>query len=216
MGDRSAERILRERLATGAIDPGEYEERLGVLRQGSRGPRGPRGPRRALPVAIVVVVLAASVAAAWAIVAGPAGRSGSSCAAPTLPGTVVDVTAADMGGGMMGMGGTMMRLIARPSVVPAGVVSFRVRNVGSVAHEMVVMPLPPGGAGTRIVGPGNVVDETGSLGEASATCGAGAGEGIAPGTVGWLTLELAPGRYELLCNEPGHYASGMFAQLDVR
>jgi uncharacterized cupredoxin-like copper-binding protein len=213
MSDRSAERILQERLARGAIGPAEHEERLGVLRGGSRGPDG---PRRVLPIAVALVVLAASVALACAIVQRSADGSASSCDVPVLPGTVVEVTVGDMRGGMMGMGGSMMRLVARPSAVPGGTVSFVVQNVGSVAHELVVLPLPSGGAGSRPVRPGGTVDERGSLGEASATCHAGAGEGIVPGTVGWVSLDLAPGRYELICNEPGHYARGMFAELDVR
>jgi uncharacterized cupredoxin-like copper-binding protein len=43
----------------------------------------------------------------------------------------------------------------------------------------------------------------------------GAGGGIAPGGVGWVALTLAPGRYELLCNIPGHYAAGAYTELDV-
>ena len=50
---------------------------------------------------------------------------------------------------------------------------------------------------------------------ASNECGAGAGEGIAPGDASWVTLALKPGRYELVCNLPGHYAAGMYAELDV-
>jgi uncharacterized cupredoxin-like copper-binding protein len=30
-----------------------------------------------------------------------------------------------------------------------------------------------------------------------------------------VTLHLAPGRYELVCNEKNHYARGMFTELDV-
>jgi uncharacterized cupredoxin-like copper-binding protein len=33
--------------------------------------------------------------------------------------------------------------------------------------------------------------------------------------VGWVTLALERGRYELVCNMPGHYAAGMHAELDV-
>ena len=47
-------------------------------------------------------------------------------------------------------------------------------------------------------------------------CGAGSGEGVAPGASSWVTLTLAPGRYELVCNFPGHYAAGMYTQLTVR
>jgi hypothetical protein len=44
---------------------------------------------------------------------------------------------------------------------------------------------------------------------------AGAGEGIAPVDASWVTLALKPGRYELVCNLPGHYAAGMYGELDV-
>jgi len=30
-----------------------------------------------------------------------------------------------------------------------------------------------------------------------------------------VTMVLKPGRYEVLCNLPGHYAAGMYAELDV-
>ena len=40
-------------------------------------------------------------------------------------------------------------------------------------------------------------------------------EGIAAGSAGWVTLDLAPGRYELVCNLPGHYAAGMYTLLTV-
>jgi len=83
-------------------------------------------------------------------------------------------------------------------------------------HEVVVLPLPKGqSVGQRIVSSDNKIDETGSLGEASNTCGSGAGAGIAPGALGWTTISLPPGRYEVLCNIAGHYASGMYTELDV-
>ncbi len=48
------------------------------------------------------------------------------------------------------------------------------------------------------------------------SCGEGPGDGIAPGAESWVTLHLARGRYELICNLPFHYAMGMFTELDVR
>ena len=81
---------------------------------------------------------------------------------------------------------------------------------------MVVLPLARGQqVGDRAVGADRRVDEAGSLGEASASCAAGEGEGIEPRAVGWVTLDLAPGRYEVVCNLPGHYAAGMRQLLTV-
>ena len=113
-----------------------------------------------------------------------------------------------------GMG--MMRLLVNPSSVPAGAVSLRVTNTGAMPHEVVVLPIPTGQApGQRISGPDGKIDESGSLGEAALTCGNGDGEGIAAGATGWTTVALTPGRYELVCNIAGHYAWGMYAELDV-
>ncbi|MEV7238806.1 hypothetical protein AB0N06_34315 [Streptomyces sp. NPDC051020] len=143
---------------------------------------------------------------------------GVQCSAPALRGHSVDVTADDMGQGMMGggYGMRMMRLAAHPAVVPSGVTSLRVFNTGVLTHEVIVLPLPPGqGIGERPTGPDGKIDEAGSLGEASRSCGAGAGDGIASDAMAWTTLALQPGRYELVCNFPGHYMAGMYAELDV-
>lgn len=136
------------------------------------------------------------------------------CSSPALPGRTVYVRVGDMGMTTMMGGvaprGTHMMLRAVPARVPAGRVSFVIGNMGWRTHEMVVLPLAPGqGAGQRVPGPDGRVDEAGSLGEASASCAPGAGEGITSGAVGWVTLTLPPGRYELVCNLRNHYANGM-------
>lgn len=175
----------------------------------------------ALVVAVVGLAGASTVALAAATGAfqqtrgvAPSGR----CSTPALAGTLVDVTAIDMGGGMLqggGMGATMRVLTSRASV-PAGRVLLRVANRGSLVHELLVLPFADGQqVGEREVGSDNRVAETGSVGEASRTCGAGSGDGIDSGALGWVTLDLAPGRYELACNLAGHYAAGMYTELIV-
>ena len=93
-----------------------------------------------------------------------------------------------------------------PTTVSAGKVTFRVRNVGTVEHEMVVLrrnatprlPLKRFKAAE---------DEKAFVGEA---------DGIAPGKVKSVTLTLAKGNYLLLCNVVGHYQLGMSTRLIVR
>ena len=110
----------------------------------------------------------------------------------------------------------MMSELLSPTSVPAGTVSLRVSNTGAFTHELVVLPLTGNAQqGQRAAGSDGTVSEAGALGEASNDCGAGVGEGIKAGDVGWVTLHLAAGRYELICNLPGHYAAGMHAELDV-
>jgi uncharacterized cupredoxin-like copper-binding protein len=176
-------------------------------------------------VAAVVAMVASAAVAVGAMRGADAGHgflSGSRGAAPKLPGTVVNVSLANMGGSMMGsqpntmMGRGAMRLIADHTTVPHGTVSFLVTNSGSIDHEMVVLPLADSQtAGTRPIAGDARIDEAGSLGEASKTDGEGAGKGIVPGASGWMTITLAPGHYELVCNLAGHYTAGMFTQLTV-
>ena len=114
------------------------------------------------------------------------------------------------------MTGGSMRLVASTNHAAAGTVSFRVTNVGSLVHELVVLPLAAGqSVGDRVVSTTGRVDETGALGEASTSCAGGPGTGLDPGTIGWVTVQLAPGNYELVCNLPGHYGDGMYAELTV-
>jgi uncharacterized cupredoxin-like copper-binding protein len=200
--------------------------------------------RRPLLVgALVAAVVALVASAAVAVGAGNGGAlpggvgflSGSSPAAPSLPGTVVNVSLADMGGSMMGqrngmlgqrngmmgqrggmMSGGSMRLSADHATVPHGTVSFLATNGGSINHEMVILPLPASqSVGARPTGADAKADEAGNLGEASNTNGKGAGQGVVPGASSWMTVNLAPGQYELVCNLPNHYTAGMYTQLTV-
>jgi uncharacterized cupredoxin-like copper-binding protein len=118
---------------------------------------------------------------------------------------------------MMGGGSAMMvSVIVVPVTVLSGTVTFVAKNTGALNHELLVLPAPNDGVGTRAVGSDGKIDEASSLGEASTSCGRGAGQGISPGTTSWVTLHLAPGKYELLCDEPWHYANGMFTGFTVR
>ena len=96
-----------------------------------------------------------------------------------------------------------MAVKAKPASVPAGRVTFVVKNTGSVEHELVVVR---GGGALRVKG--FKADEHGrDLGEI---------EDIAPGKSGRLTLTLTPGTYSLICNVVGHYQLGMRGKLVVR
>ena len=143
------------------------------------------------------------------------------CSAPgSLPGHIVNVTLADMGMTRM-MGGTAplgahMMLRASPATIPTGRITVVASNLGWRTHELVILPLPAGAAaGQRVPGSDGQVAETGSLGEASNSCGSGTGNGITSGSVSWTTVTLPPGRYELICNLPNHYADGMYQALVV-
>lgn len=178
-----------------------------------------------LGIASVILLTALSLVAVGVLgsLVNPGGSgflSRTRCVAPNLPCPVVSVALTNMGGPMMGrpngMMGGAMRMTAGKATVARGTVSFLATNGGTINHELVILPLPSDQiAGTRPVGGDARVDEAGSLGEVSNTCAEGAGQGILPGASGWVTVTLPPGRYELICNLPGHYAAGMYTQLTV-
>ena len=105
--------------------------------------------------------------------------------------------------------------------VPAGPVVLEARNAGSLEHELALLKtqlpadrLPVGLEGVRYAGAGKLV-----IGEAHdhehADERARHPGHIAPGSRHRAVADLAPGRYVLLCNLPGHYAAGQRAALTV-
>ena len=85
----------------------------------------------------------------------------------------------------------------------AGRVTFNVSNSGKVTHEFVVIRTnKPAGALLK----GSRADESGNVGETG---------DLAPGDVKRLTLKLAAGHYALICNLPGHYQAGQYANFTV-
>lgn len=147
----------------------------------------------------------------------------ASCSIPPQPGTVVTFVARDMGMGGGMMGGTFaggagpMGFMPRYVTVPAGQVTVLLRNAGTRPHELLVVPLAPGQAvGQRAVGADDRISETGKIGEVSPVCPTDTGvDGTVPGGISQVTLTLAPGTYEIVCNLPGHYRAGMYATLTV-
>lgn len=109
---------------------------------------------RSTTFAVVIIATALTAASVLALALGAGGfgrrslwRVGASCAAPLLPGAIIDATLINMGGPMMrGSGGSMhggmMHLSLDKSAVAPGQVSFLAINGGSVSHELVVLPLP--------------------------------------------------------------------------
>lgn len=179
--------------------------------------------RRAAVIASIGAVLALAVGmTAFVALVTSSTRSmnddavgSASCSVPHLGGVKVDVTLSDAGGTMMSQEPMMATLTSDPASVSAGRISFVAFNNGTLVHELVVLPLPSDGPGTRPTGADGKINEAQSLGEASRSCGSGAGNGIAPGDMGWTTMTLGAGRYELICDEPWHYAAGMFTVLTV-
>ena len=92
----------------------------------------------------------------------------------------------------------------KPSAVASGAVTFNVSNAGKVEHEFVVLKTSKPASDLL---KGGRADEAGNVGEIGS---------VKPGQTKALKLKLAIGHYALICNLPGHYAAGQYADLTVK
>jgi uncharacterized cupredoxin-like copper-binding protein len=101
-----------------------------------------------------------------------------------------------------------MQIALDHETVPAGKVTFRAVNESKdQVHELIVVradphtPLPYDGRKNEVI-----EKRIHHLGEIS---------DLKPGAKGTMTLDLKPGSYVVICNQPGHYRAGMMTALTV-
>ena len=90
------------------------------------------------------------------------------------------------------------------TTIPAGKVTFTVKNGGTMVHEFVVLKTDTPGAKLKVAN--GTADETGNIGETG---------DMPAGSTKTLTLNLKAGHYVVLCNLPGHYQGGMWKDMTV-
>jgi uncharacterized cupredoxin-like copper-binding protein len=91
----------------------------------------------------------------------------------------------------------------------AGDVTFSVtNNATDQDHEFVIVS-------TDLAANALPVDANGDVDEDQITV-VDEVEGLTPGSSGDLTVNLPAGHYVLMCNEPGHYAQGMYLDFTVQ
>lgn len=136
-----------------------------------------------------------TAAAALTLVAIVATACGGAAPADTGEAPTVNVDISDF------------KIVIDHPTVAAGHVVFGIRNHASMLHELKVIKtdlapdrLPVDGATAK-------ANEDGKVGELL---------NITAGASRKLVLELAPGKYVLICNIAGHYQLGMRAGLEVR
>lgn len=103
-----------------------------------------------------------------------------------------------------------MEIQLSPATVPAGEIEFIAKNEGKIPHEMVViktdLPLD------KLPLKNGRLDED----KAGQKIGEIESDELKSGANKSLRLKLAPGKYLIQCNIPGHFTSGMKAQLTVQ
>lgn len=97
-----------------------------------------------------------------------------------------------------------------PATVPAGLVEFIVKNEGKKPHELVIFKNNLLSPQLPIKG-GNLDEESKGL----KNVGVIDKSKLKSGATQTLQLNLTPGRYLLVCNQPGHVQAGMKAELIV-
>ena len=102
---------------------------------------------------------------------------------------------------------TDMKIAVDKSSVAAGPVTFAVKNSGAVVHELVVIKTDV--AQDKLAADADEVgkmDETGNVGETG---------DMQISESKTFTVTLGAGHYVLMCNEIGHYGSGMHMAFTV-
>lgn len=146
-----------------------------------------------------VTVLAGALGALLALAGGaPAASKPSAASGPVARATPAAATA-------VSIVVKEWSIAASTKSITAGKVTFVVRNAGKMKHEFVVirsnrhhhlLPMK-----------GRQASEVGVKGEI---------EPFGPGATKRLTLTLAPGKYVLICNMPGHYKRGQYLAFTVK
>ena len=95
------------------------------------------------------------------------------------------------------------------AVITTPEVDLAVTNAGILQHEVVILRTDEPADGLRTVN--GIIDLSGIDGTL-----VGEVADLSPGQHVDADIGLAPGRYVLFCNVPGHYDSGMHAVLTVR
>ena len=91
-----------------------------------------------------------------------------------------------------------MTMTASPASVPAGKVTFTLKNAGTIEHEMIVVKTDTPFDQLKVTA--GKVSEADSQGEVPE---------LAAGKTGTVTLDLTAGQYVLGCNIKDHYPMGM-------
>lgn len=101
---------------------------------------------------------------------------------------------------------TDMKITVDRTSIAAGPVTFVVKNTGGMEHELVVIQTDVAQDKLATGDEAGKMDETGNLGETGTMIAGGSNT---------FTVTLPTGHYVLICNEVGHYTSGMHMAFTV-
>jgi uncharacterized cupredoxin-like copper-binding protein len=145
---------------------------------------------RFTPIAVALVLAACSSTASPTATANGGGGGG---------GTTVNVTLSEF------------KVELDKTEIPAGQVTFQVKNTGSLVHEFVVFKTDDAASALPKASEEDEVNEDDpsleSMGEV---------EDVAAGSTKSFSADLEPGSYVAICNVEGHYMAGMHVAFTVQ
>jgi uncharacterized cupredoxin-like copper-binding protein len=153
---------------------------------------------KSLSVAVIVILVVPV-----AVGCGGDNGDGGQAAAPTA---TVTQTTTDRSAASRALRIRMTEFAFDPNdaVAKKGAVTITALNDGEVVHDLVLLKTDVDPA--KLPKKGDKVDESTSVGEIA---------DVEPGSTKKTTLELAPGKYVMVCALPGHYEGGMYGSLTV-
>jgi uncharacterized cupredoxin-like copper-binding protein len=109
---------------------------------------------------------------------------------------------------------TLNQWVVTPSAttIASGLVTFTVKNDGTIPHEFVVLQTDTPAGDFPIKSFEGVPER---FNEDTAGTNVGETGDMDVGTTKSLTIDLAPGHYAVVCNLPGHYGQGMHTDFTV-
>ncbi len=150
---------------------------------------------RLAPFIAVIAALALTACSQTASPSATAGGGGGG----TGSGTTVNVTLSEF------------KIEMDKTQVPAGNVTFQVKNGGTITHEFVVFKTDDAADALPKASEEDEVNED----DATLTS-MGEVEDVEVGTSKSFSADLQPGKYVAICNVEGHYGSGMHVEFTVQ
>lgn len=100
------------------------------------------------------------------------------------------------------------KIVLDQTSVPSGTITFNVKNAGTMVHEVVVLKTD--------VAADKIAPDPDEAGKMSEDGSQGESGDLNPTEAKSFTLDLQPGNYVLICNQPAHYLLGMHIAFVVK
>ena len=136
----------------------------------------------------------------------------TACSKPAPSNSTPPTAAASVAPGPIDVSLNEFSITISTHTVPAGKTVFAVKNIGTRAHEFVVLKTDTPAADFAV---GSFEGQSDRIDEDAAGTNVGETGDLEPGTSKTVTITLEPGHYAVVCNLPGHYRMGMRQDVTV-